>query len=78
MSDGTMVLTTPLEWRSRMRAVAQARSVSFHENASGRRLLQLRQDLMPIRRYSGSSVSVNASDTSSVRSPNSSSGNLSM
>ncbi len=78
MSDGTMVSTTPLEWRSRMRAVAQARSFSFHENAPGRRLLQLRQDLMPIRRYSGSPVSVTASDTSSVRSPNSSSGNLSM
>ncbi len=42
MGDGTTVSTTPLEWRSRIRASAQARPVMFHERDVGQRLLLMR------------------------------------
>ncbi len=45
MGDGTAVSTTPLEWRSRVRAVAQARPIVFHERDIGQRLLLLRARL---------------------------------
>lgn len=48
MGDGTTVSTTPMEWRSRVCASAQARSVVFHERDIGRRLLLLRERLSRI------------------------------
>ena len=45
MSDGTTVSTTPLEWRVRVRAVAQARPVTHHESGLGRRILQMREEV---------------------------------
>ena len=46
MGDGTTVSTTPMEWRSRVRAAAQARPVVFHERDIGRRILLLRKSLL--------------------------------
>lgn len=45
MGDGTTVSTTPLEWRSRVRAIAQARPVVFYERDVGQRLLLMREQL---------------------------------
>ena len=45
MGDGTTVSTTPMEWRLRVRAAAQARPVAFHECDMGRRILLLRTTL---------------------------------
>lgn len=45
MGDGTTVSATPLEWRSRVRAIAQARPVVFHERDVGQRLLLMREQL---------------------------------
>ena len=45
MGDGTTVSTTPLEWRSRVRAIAQARPGVFHERDIGQRLLLMREQL---------------------------------
>lgn len=45
MGDGTTVSTTPMEWRSRVRAAAQARPVVFHERDIGQRLLLMREQL---------------------------------
>ena len=45
MSDGTTVSTTPMEWRSRVRAIAHARPVVFHERDMGQRLLLIRERL---------------------------------
>ena len=45
MGDGTTVSTTPMEWRSRVRAIAQARPVVFSERDMGRRILLLRTSL---------------------------------
>lgn len=42
MGDGTTVSTTPMEWRSRVRAIAQARPVAFRERDLGERILLLR------------------------------------
>ena len=50
MSDGTTVSTTPMEWRSRVRATAQARPVVFHERDIGRRLLLTREQLKSVPR----------------------------
>ena len=47
MGDGTTVSATPLEWRSRVRAVSQAHPVVFYERDIGRRLLLLREALKP-------------------------------
>ena len=45
MDGGTTVSTTPMEWRSRVRAIAQARPVVFHERDVGQRLLLMREQL---------------------------------
>ena len=45
MDDGTTVSTAPMEWRSRVRAVAQARPVVFCERDVGRLLLLMREQL---------------------------------
>jgi len=45
MGDGTTVSTTPMEWRSRVRAIAQARAVVFYERDVGRRLLLMRKQI---------------------------------
>lgn len=45
MGDGTTVSTTPLEWRVRVRATAQARPVVFHGRDIGQRLLLMREQL---------------------------------
>lgn len=45
MGDGTTVSITPMEWRSRLSVVAQARPVVFHEHDIGKRLLLLREQL---------------------------------
>ena len=45
MGDGTTVSTTPMEWRSRVRAIAQARAVVFYERDVGRRLLLMREQI---------------------------------
>lgn len=45
MGDGTTVSATPMEWRSRVRAAAQARPVVFHERDIGQRLLLMREQL---------------------------------
>ncbi len=50
MGDGTTVSTTPMEWRSRVRANAQARPVVFHERDMGRRLLLMRERLKGVSR----------------------------
>ena len=50
MGDGTTVSTTPLEWRSRVRAIAQARPVVFHERDVGQRLLLMREQLKGVPR----------------------------
>jgi len=50
MGDATTVSTTPMEWRSRVRAIAQARPVVFHERDIGRRLLVLREQLRGVSR----------------------------
>ena len=50
MGDGTTVSTTPLEWRSRVRAIAQARPVVFHERDVGQRLLLMREQLKDVPR----------------------------
>ena len=50
MGDGTTVSTTPMEWRSRVRAIAQARPVVFHELDVGRRLLLMREQLKGLPR----------------------------
>ena len=50
MGDGTTVSTTPLEWRSRVRAIAQARPVVFHERDVGQRLLVMREQLKGVPR----------------------------
>lgn len=50
MGDGTTVSTTPLEWRSRVRAIAQARPVVFYERDVGQRLLLMREQLKGILR----------------------------
>ena len=50
MGDGTTVSTTPLEWRSRVRAIAQARPVVFHERDVGQRLLLMREQLKSVPR----------------------------
>ncbi len=53
MGDGMTVSTTPLEWRSRVRAIAQARPVSFHEDDIARRLLLLRESLKSFAHVDG-------------------------
>ena len=50
MGDGTTVSTTPMEWRSRVRATAKARPVMFHERDIGRRLLLMREQLKSVPR----------------------------
>ena len=45
MSDGMTVSTTPLEWRSRVRAIAQSCPVVPREDDIGRRMLMLREKL---------------------------------
>lgn len=50
MDKGTTVSTTPLEWRSRVRAAAQARPVVFHERDIGQRLLLMREQLKGVPR----------------------------
>ena len=50
MGDGTTVSTIPLEWRSRVRAIAQARPVVFHERDVGQRLLLMREQLKGLPR----------------------------
>ena len=50
MGDGTTVSTTPLEWRSRVRATALARPVVFHERDIGQRLLLMREQLKDMPR----------------------------
>ena len=50
MGDGTTVSTTPLEWRSRVSAIAQARPVVFHERDVGQRLLLMREQLKGVPR----------------------------
>ena len=45
MGDGATVSTTPMEWRSRVRAMAQARPVTFHDGDLARRLLLMREQL---------------------------------
>ena len=50
MGDGTTVSTTPMEWRSRVRAAAQARPVVFHERDIGQRLLLMREQLKSVPR----------------------------
>ena len=50
MGDGTTVSTTPLEWRSRVRAIAQARPVVFYERDVGQRLLLMREQLKGVPR----------------------------
>ena len=50
MGDGTTVSTTPMEWRSRVRAIAQARVVVFYERDVGRRLLLMREQLKGVPR----------------------------
>ena len=50
MGDGTTVSTTPMEWRSRVRAIAQARAVVFYERDVGRRLLLMREQLKSVPR----------------------------
>ncbi len=50
MGDGTTVSTTPMEWRSRVRAAAQARPVVFHERDVGQRLLLMREQLKGVPR----------------------------
>ena len=50
MGDGTTVSTTPLEWRSRVRAIAQARPVVFYERGIGQRLLLMREQLTGVSR----------------------------
>ena len=56
MGDGTTVSTTPMEWRSRVRAIAQARPVVFHADDIGQRLLLLRETLKSSARVEGNSV----------------------
>ena len=46
MSGGTTVLVTPMEWRSRVRADAQARPVVFRERDLGRGILLLRKSIL--------------------------------
>ena len=53
MGDGTTVSTTPMEWRSRVRAIAQARAVVFYERDVGRRLLLMREQLKGVPRTAG-------------------------
>ena len=50
MGDGTTVSTTPLEWRSRVRTIAQARPVVFYERDIGQRLLLMRERLKDMPR----------------------------
>ena len=50
MGDGTPVSTTPMEWRSRVRAAAQARPVVFYERDVGQRLLLMREQLKGLPR----------------------------
>ena len=50
MGDGTTVSTTPMEWRSRVLAIAQARAVVFYERDVGRRLLLMREQLKGVPR----------------------------
>ena len=50
MGDGTTVSTTPMEWRSRVRTIAQARAVVFYERDVGRRLLLMREQLKGVPR----------------------------
>ena len=50
MGDGTTVSTTPMEWRSRVRAIAQARPVVFYERDVGQRLLLMREQLKDVSR----------------------------
>jgi len=45
MGDGTTVSTAPMGWRSRVRAIAHARPVVFHERDIGQRLLLVREQL---------------------------------
>ena len=46
MSEETIASTAPLEWRARMRSVAQARPVTLHESGLGRRILQMREEII--------------------------------
>ena len=46
MDGGTTVSTSPMEWRSRVRATAQARPVVFLESDLGRNVLLLRKSLL--------------------------------
>ena len=50
MGDGTAVSTTPMEWRSRVRAIAQACPVVFYERDIGQRLLLMREQLKRVSR----------------------------
>lgn len=56
MGDGATVSTTPMEWRSRVRAVAQARPVAFREDEIGRGLLLLREMLKTPTKGEGKSA----------------------
>ena len=50
MDKGTTVSTTPLEWRSRVRAIAQAHPVVVLERDVGQRLLLMREQLKGLPR----------------------------
>ena len=50
MGDGMTVSTTPMEWRLRVRAIAQARPVVFCERDMGQRLLLMRDQLKGVPR----------------------------
>ena len=50
MSDGTTVSTTPMEWRVRVRAIARARPVVFHERDIGQWMLLMREQLKDVSR----------------------------
>ena len=50
MGDGTIVSTSPLEWRSHIRAIAKARPVVVHERDIGQWLLLVREQLKSVSR----------------------------
>ena len=56
MGDGTTVSTTPMEWRSRVYAVARARSAVSQEDDIGRRMLLLREQLKAVLHAEGKSA----------------------
>ena len=66
MIDGTIVAITPMEWRTRVRAVAQARTVTLHESWLGRRILQMREE-MKVSMRGGRMADGRAKEVSSSR-----------